>query len=362
MTQFEDSDIPFMRRTLLLAQDMLGSVWPNPAVGCVLTKAGMIIGEGVTGQGGRPHAERVALDMAGDQAKGATAYVSLEPCSHHGKTPPCANALIDAGIKRVVIAVEDPDPRVSGDGIKALEAAGIDVVVGLMANEARVVNKGFFVAKRAGRPLVCLKVATSLDGRIATKSGESQWITGEDARSHVHAVRASMDAILVGVGTVLADDPMLTCRVEGLEDASPVRVILDTHLKTPLESKLVQTANDVPTWIVTTKPDGGEFEALGVKVITVADTRDVTAVLKALADEGLTRLMVEGGGKVLTSFLTSGHADELLWYRAPVIIGGDGISVFDALGKATLNDTPRFSPVKVLDLGQDKLEIFSAKD
>ena len=353
-----------MRRALLLAQDRLGSVWPNPAVGCVLTKSGLIVGEGATATGGRPHAEQIALDMAGDQAKGATAYVSLEPCAHHGKTPPCAEALIGAGVARVVVAVEDPDPRVNGKGIEALRAAGISVDVGLMANEARVVNKGFFIAKKAGRPFVCLKTATSLDGCIATATGESKWITGEDARQHVHAVRASMDAVLVGVGTVLADDPQLTCRIEGLEDASPVRIVLDRQLRTPLDAKLVSSAKDVPTWIITEEKGAKikAFDDAGVKIIHVDYAMDMKKLLGLIAAEGITRLMVEGGAKVMTSFLISGYVDELLWYRAPIILGGDAIPAFGALGKGALAQMPRMAPVKIISLGEDRLEIYAAKD
>src|SRR5580700_3393612 len=244
-------DLPHMRAALALARRGLGSTWPNPAVGCVIVNDGRVVGRGWTQKGGRPHAETEALQRAGVAAKGATAYVSLEPCSHHGKTPPCAEALIVARIARVVAAVEDPDPRVSGAGIARLRDAGVKVETGLCADEAAELNAGFFCRVKHGRPLVTLKLATSLDGRIATPSGESRWITGEAARERAHLLRATHDAVLVGTGTALADDPLLTCRLPGLADRSPVRIVLDRNLRLPATLRLFTEARETPSWVVT---------------------------------------------------------------------------------------------------------------
>ena len=246
-------------------------MWPNPAVGCVIVRDDRVVGRGWTQPGGRPHAETEALARAGAAAEGATAYVTLEPCCHWGRTPPCADALIAAGVARVVVAVEDPDPRVAGGGIARLRAAGIAVEAGLGAAEAAEINAGFFLRVRHGRPLVTLKLATSLDGRIATPIGESRWITGPAARERAHLLRATHDAILVGTGTVIADDPQLTCRLPGLADHSPVRVALDRQLRIPLEAHLIAEARQVPTWVVTlTSADPARQQALrdaGVIVI-----------------------------------------------------------------------------------------------
>ena len=251
MTEATVQDKDMMLKALALAEKGLGNVAPNPAVGCIIVKGGEIVGEGYTQKGGRPHAETVALESAGDKAKGATVYVSFEPCAHHGETPPCAEALIAAGVTRVVVAITDPDERVSGRGIAMLEEAGIDVAVGECAEEAMWLNNGFIKSKTEQRPHFTLKVASSLDGHIASSSGESQWITGEEARSAGHMLRASHDAILVGIETVIDDDPRLDCRVAGFEDLSPVRIILDGRARMPLDSELVKSANEHQTILVT---------------------------------------------------------------------------------------------------------------
>src|SRR5215475_6368773 len=238
-----------MQAALALARRGLGAVWPNPAVGCVIVKDGRVVGRGWTQPGGRPHGETEALRRAGPAARGATAYVSLEPCCHWGRTPPCVDALIAAGIQRVVVALEDPDPRVAGGGLRRLRAAGLTVETGLCAAEAAEVNAGFLCHRSLGRPLVTLKLATSLDGRIATRRGESRWISGSLARDRAHALRASHDAITVGVQTVLADDPQLTCRLPGLNDRSPVRVVIDRHLRIPPAARLIADARQVSTWV-----------------------------------------------------------------------------------------------------------------
>jgi len=355
-----------MRAALALAARGLGRTWPNPSVGCVLVRDGHVVGRGWTQPGGRPHAETEALVRAGEAARGATAYVSLEPCAHTGKTPPCADALIAAGIGRVVAAVEDPDPRVSGRGLVRLRDAGVAVVSGVCAVEAAELNAGFFTRIKQGRPLVSLKLATSLDGRIATRSGESQWITGDAARQRAHALRATHDAILVGTGTALADDPELTCRLPGLGDRSPVRVVLDRQLRLPASAKLFTTAHEVPTWVMTAPAsDRARRQALGAvgaELIDVATDGDgplsLAAVLTALAGRGITRLLVEGGSAISASLLRENLVDRIHCFRAAMMIGGDGLPVAAALGIERLADARRFERVDTDIVGTDILETY----
>lgn len=355
-----------MRAALGLARRGLGNVWPNPAVGCVIVKDGRVVGRGWTQPGGRPHAETEALAMAGEAARGATAYVTLEPCSHHGKTPPCAEALIKAGVTRVVAATEDTDPRVSGQGLDLLRQAGIDVSVGLYALEALELNAGFFLKQREGRPLVTLKLATSLDGRIATHSGESKWITGDAARQAAHLLRAESDVIMVGSGTVLADDPELTCRLPGLEDRSPVRVVVDGRLRLPLTSQLVTTANEIPTWVLTLEGNDAErieaYQNCGVDVVEVPEaadrTVDLNAALAALAESGVTRVLVEGGAHLAAGMLRAGLVDRLVWFRAARLIGGDGLPAAVGFGVGHLAQTPRFERIDTVPVGNDVMEIY----
>ncbi len=358
-----------MRHALRLARRGLGRVAPNPAVGCVITAGGAVVGRGWTQPGGRPHAETVALSQAGERARGATVYVTLEPCAHHGKTPPCAQALIDAGVARVVMAISDPDPRVCGRGRAMLEAAGITVSEGLCEEEARFLNAGFLLRVASGRPLVTLKLATSLDGRIATHSGQSKWITGAEARAHVHRLRAENDAILTGIGTVLADDPDLGCRLKGLEDCSPLRVVLDSHLRIPLTSRLVRTAGE-RALVVFCRDDADRLrrralEDCGVRVCPLPADQGgyvpVTAAVRILAAEGITRLLVEAGGHVGASFLRVSVVDRLEWFRAPVIIGGDGRSAIEAYGIDTLDQAVRLSPARLRRVGEDIVESYVLK-
>ncbi len=364
MTAATDRD--HMQAALALARRGLGRVWPNPAVGCVLVRNGHVVGRGWTQPGGRPHAETVALAQAGALAKGATAYVTLEPCAHHGKTPPCADALVAAGIVRAVVAVEDPDERVSGRGLRRLTEAGIAVEVGLCFEDAAELNAGFFRRIREGRPLVTWKAATTLDGRIATHSGESRWITGPQARAHGHRMRAEHDAILVGVGTGLADDPELTCRLPGLEDRSPVRVVMDSRLRLPLTSRLVATAGQTPTWIITL-PGNDEarcqaFLNAGVDLIEVdpdtSGTPDLPEAMRALGDRGITRLLVEGGSHLAAALLRARLVDRVAWFRAPLMVGGDGLPAAQAFGVDRLTDAPAFVSRGVRTLGGDVLELF----
>lgn len=350
---FSSDDHGHMLAALALARRNLGRVWPNPSVGCVVVKDGVVLGRGVTAPGGRPHGEPQALAQAGEEARGATVYVSLEPCNHHGKTPPCSEALIAAGVARIVVACEDPDPRVSGGGIRRLRQAGIQVDVGLCADEAMAVNAGFISRIVKGRPGVTLKLATSLDARVATAAGHSQWITGPESRARGHLLRANHDAILVGIGTALADDPELTCRLPGLEGASPVRVVLDSHLRLPVTAKLAQGAASVaPTWVVTLAgadpARAAALESLGVRLLRVeADESGhlpVHAALTALAGQGITRLLVEGGPTVATAFLKAGLVDRVEWFRAPMLIGGDGLPAVAGLDTQLLAQAMRLSP------------------
>ena len=356
-----------MHHALALAERALGTTAPNPAVGCVIVAPdGRVVGRGWTGQGGRPHAETLALAQAGAAARGATAYVTLEPCSHQGQTPPCASALIAAGVARVVAAVTDPDPRVKGAGFATLRAAGTEVVTGIGANEAAEQNAGFFMRVNQGRPLVTLKIAQSLDGKTATATGESKWITGEAARAYGHLLRARHDAILIGIGTALADDPELTCRLPGLEDRSPLRVVLDTRLKLTEWSKLAQSAAETPTLVFTTAQGGGALTTCGIEVVRVArDVRgrpDLEAVLKELGKRGITRLLVEGGATVHASFLDRNLVDRLEVFRAPLILGEAGHGAIDALAALTLGEAPRFKPMSRRSLGPDLLESFARED
>ncbi len=355
-----------MRAALALARRGLGRTWPNPAVGCVLVKEGRVVGRGWTQRGGRPHAETEALQRAGGKAAGSTAYVSLEPCSHHGRTPPCAEALVEAKIARAVIAMQDPDPRVSGRGVQLLRNAGIEVEIGPGAAEALEINVGFLLRLEKNRPLVTLKLAMTLDGRIATHSGESRWITGEPARARSHLLRAQHDAVMVGSGTVLADDPLLNVRLPGLERESPLRIVLDGRMRLPLTSALVAGARDTPTWLVTL-PHGDKrrrqtYIDCGIEVIESPPGHDgaldLVQVMGRLAQHGLTRLLVEGGAKLAAALLRDQLVDRLAIFRAPSLIGGDGLPAATGFGLERLVDMPQFVPMETMQLGRDELETY----
>jgi diaminohydroxyphosphoribosylaminopyrimidine deaminase/5-amino-6-(5-phosphoribosylamino)uracil reductase len=354
-----------MHAALGLAHRGLGRVWPNPSVGCVLVKRDRVVGRGFTGPGGRPHAETEALAAAGREAAlGATAYVTLEPCSHHGQTGPCAEALIAAGIKRAVVALEDPDPRVSGRGIALLREAGIEVTLGPLAQHAADLNEGFFLRLREGRPLVTVKLASSLDGRIATHTGESRWITGVEARLATHRLRMDSDAVMIGSGTALADNPELTCRLPGLEDRTPVRIVVDSRLRTPLTSKLVASAARTKTWIVTCHGNPPErtaaFLRCGVEILEAplaADGKvDLAVALRSLGSRGLTRLLVEGGARLTAALLRAKLVDRLAWFQAPILLGGDGVPAAVAFGVDRLEDAPRFRRLELALTGDDIFE------
>jgi diaminohydroxyphosphoribosylaminopyrimidine deaminase/5-amino-6-(5-phosphoribosylamino)uracil reductase len=366
--QSKAADARFMQLALTLGRRGQGRTWPNPAVGAVVVKDGVIVGRGWTQPGGRPHAEPEALKRAGEAARGATLYATLEPCSHVGKSPPCVDAIIAAGIARVVSAIEDPNPEVAGQGHAKLRAAGIKVDIGLGASEAAHDHAGHFRRIRDTRPHVILKLAVSSDDRIGAAGHKPVAITGEAARARVHLLRAQCDAILVGIGTVLADDPHLTCRLPGMEARSPVRVVLDRALRIPGTSKLVHSARETPLWVMTSNlseaPAAMKLGAAGAQVIRVATTTapppglDPLAVLHALAERGITRLLVEGGARVASSFVTAGLVDKVWLLRGANPVGADGVPALDALPLSVLTESPTFKQRASETLQQDTLTIY----
>ncbi len=350
-----------MRHALGLAARGLGNVWPNPAVGCVILAGGRVAGRGWTQPGGRPHAEAVALAQAGALAAGATAYVTLEPCAHHGKTPPCAEGLVGAGVARVVTALTDPDPRVSGGGHAILRAAGVAVTEGVCGPEARALNAGFIKRVTRGLPLVTLKLAASLDGRTAMASGESRWITGPMARRRVHAMRMAHDAVLVGAGTARADDPDLTVRDLGAP-RQPVRVVLDPRLSHSPDSRLGRSAGAAPVWLLhgPAAPEQARagWAATGARLLELPDATAITA-LRALAAEGITRVLCEGGATLAASLIREGLVDELALFQGGVAIGAEGHPMLAALGLARLAEAPRPRLIGMETLGPDTLSRWS---
>lgn len=365
----EAEDRRWMRQALRLARRALGSTAPNPAVGCVILRDGRVVGAGHTQPGGRPHAEAVALAAAGAGAAGATAYVTHEPCCHHGRGAPCAQALVAAGVRRVVIACgTDPDPRVAGGGVALLRAAGIEVTTGLLEAEAVELNAGFASRLARGRPLLTLKLAMSLDGRIATRTGASRWLTGPAARRAVHRLRAAHDGVMVGVGTVLADDPQLTCRLPGRHAPRRHRIVLDTGLRTPPGARLFEEAATQPVWLVVAEDLPAALTAPfaarpGVRVLGCPrgpDGRlDLAAAARRLGAEGLNSLLVEAGGQVAASLVRAGLADRLELHRAPLLLGGDGVPVLASLGVETPDAAPRLRCLRRRVLGADVIESYA---
>jgi diaminohydroxyphosphoribosylaminopyrimidine deaminase/5-amino-6-(5-phosphoribosylamino)uracil reductase len=375
----------FMSAALALAASGLGATWPNPSVGCVIVdRNGHIAGRARTGTSGRPHAETRALAMAGAAARGATAYVTLEPCSHYGHTPPCADALIEAGIARVVVAAGDPDPRVNGQGIARLREAGLAVQTGFMETEAQETLAGFLARVRLGRPLVTLKLAGTLDGRIATGTGQSQWITGPQARRAVQALRGRQDAVMVGAGTVLADDPDLSCRLAGYAHRPTVRIVADGGLRTPRSARLIASTHANPTWLLyhtDSLPEGenghppGEIPPSRAQLLAEAGARcilvakgphgiDLGAALAALGTRGLTRVLVEGGGRLAASLLRDDLVDRVVWFAAPGVLGADALAAVAPLGIEDLAGMRRFVPAPrgPSVLGADLMTEFLRKD
>ncbi len=354
-----EADRRHMAHALALSRRGLGRVWPNPSVGCVLVREGRVVGRGHTAPGGRPHAETQALAQAGDLARGATAYVTLEPCAHHGVTGPCSAALIRAGVARVVSALEDPDPRVAGGGHAMLRAAGIAVEVGVLAEQARSLQRGFLLRITEGRPFVTLKLALSLDGRIATAAGESRWITGAEARARVHLMRSGHDAVLVGGGTARADDPELTVRGLGIPH-QPLRVIAARQLDLPPQGRLAGSVAQGPLWVLhgadAPAAARAHWAGLGARLLDCPEAGgqlDPAALLRLLAAEGLTRVFCEGGGQFGAALLAAGMVDRLEVFGAGLLLGADGRAGLGALGIERLADAPRLRLAGVQRVGGD---------
>ncbi len=355
----------YMRRALALARRGAGWTSPNPMVGAVvLDSDGQKAGEGWHRAFGGPHAEAEALAEAGDRARGGTLYVTLEPCNHHGKTPPCAEAVIAAGISRVVCAMEDPNPSVSGGGLARLRENGVDTLCGVLEDRAREMNEAWLHWLSTGRPIAVVKAASTLDGRIATRTGDSKWVTGKKARAWVHRMRHETDAILVGVGTVLADDPRLTARVPGKKTRDPLRVILDTGLSTPPWAAVLRGHSDSDTLIIC----GPEAQDARREALAAAGARveavplgpgarvDLSAALSLLGRLSVTSLLVEGGARVLASFLAAGLVDRMHLFLAPKFLGGDdGVPLFSGEGAEKMADCTRLSDPSVCLVGEDVL-------
>ena len=359
MTDGRHDDERFMAAAIRLSRWHLGATGSNPSVGCLIVSGGVIVGRAVTALSGRPHAEPQALAAAGEAARGATAYVTLEPCSHHGKTPPCAEALIAAGIGRVVVAATDPDARVSGRGLRMLAEAGIAVTAGILRAEAEAELEAYLNRQRRNRPQVTLKLAVSADGMIGRRGKGQVAITGREARAQSHILRAESNAILVGIGTVLADDPELTCRLPGLEDRSPLRVVLDRRLDMPLGSKLVRgVAEGYPLLIAASHEANadrrGALESAGVEVLDL-EGPDYQILLEALAARGLSSLVIEGGRRVATAFLAQGLVDRIMLFTSDVAVGDGGIS--SPVTPRTITD--RFTLRSSARFGADRLQEYT---
>jgi diaminohydroxyphosphoribosylaminopyrimidine deaminase/5-amino-6-(5-phosphoribosylamino)uracil reductase len=353
-----------MSLALTLGRRGLGNAWPNPAVGAVIVKDGGVVGRGWTQPGGRPHAEVEALRRAGAAARGATLYATLEPCSHHGMTPPCVDAIIAAGVRRVVSALEDPNPQVAGEGHARLRAQGVAVAVGVGAQEARRAHAGHISRVREGRPHVTLKLAVSADGKAGLLGRKPARITGEAATARVHLMRAMNDAVLTGIGTVLADDPQLTCRLPGMEHRSPVRVVLDSALRQPQTSRLAASAARTLDWTFADETASRETERaltdLGVEILRVPGTAgrlDLAAVLRGLSGRGVTRVMVEAGPILSAAFLAADLVDAAALFRSPQALG-EGIDALEGMPLTALTQSPRLRLVGVERIGADTLETF----
>ena len=355
------TDIRYMKMALGLGARGLGRVWPNPAVGCVIVKDGRVVGRGHTADGGRPHAEVVALLEAGEAARGATVYVTLEPCSHQGQSGPCADALIAAGVARVVVGCSDPNPEVNGQGIEKLRKSRIEVATPVLETEAIEAHRGFFLSVTNGRPFVTLKLASTLDGRIATASGESRWITGSEARRSVHSLRMRHDAVLVGAGTARADDPDLQVRNMGC-DRQPVRVVASRNLNLPKPSRLTDSVEFGPVWFVHGEgADVYAWQDAGVDLIEApvsGGQLDPLGMLQALAAKGLTRVLCEGGGELAASLLSSGLVDELVVFSAGKVLGAEGWPSVGAMGVSELAQAPKFALHDVQTVGSDVMQIW----
>jgi diaminohydroxyphosphoribosylaminopyrimidine deaminase/5-amino-6-(5-phosphoribosylamino)uracil reductase len=362
----QDDDARFMALALALGRRGMGRTWPNPAVGAVVVKDELIVGRGWTQPGGRPHAEAEALARAGDSARSATLYVTLEPCSHQGKTPPCTDAIAASGIARVVSAMVDPNPLVAGAGHWRLAQQGIVVEVGIGAEEAARAHAGHIRRMKDGRPHVLLKLAVSADEKVGLAGRRPAAITGSRTRNRVHLMRAMHDAVLTGVGTVLADDPLLTCRLPGMH--SSARIVLDTTLRLPPTCRLVASAAQVPLWVLAGAGAAVEraqvLEAKGIEVLRIkaADGRlDLGAALKLLSERGITRVMVEAGPILATALQRADLVDEVALFRSPTAIGAEGLDALDGVTLSALTQSPRFKAVVVEEVGTDTLELFERR-
>ena len=358
------SDERYMALAISLGRRNLGQTSPNPSVGCVLVKNDVIVGRGYTAPGGRPHAETQALKQAGSVANGSTAYITLEPCSHEGKTPPCAQALVEAGVKRAVIATIDPDKRVNGKGISILEAAGIEVKVGVLAEQASLDHAGFFSSQSDCRPWITLKLATSIDGKIATSKGDSKWITGSSARHFVHNMRRKHDAIMVGSGTVISDDPSLNVRDLGT-CIQPYRIVVSSNLEIPVKSNLTKTIYEQPVWIFHSNEASDERKSkwldLGAQLFECqVDNFGISMkdIMQKISDKGITRLLCEGGGKLAASLMRSELVDEIVTFNGGLAIGADGFSSIGDLGIYSLGEAKRWRLNQTLSFGAEVLNIW----
>lgn len=351
-------DGAWMRRALALAERAWGQTAPNPMVGAVVVRDGAAVGEGWHTRHGDAHAEVEALRSAGERARGATLYVTLEPCNHHGRTPPCTDAILAAGVRRVVAATADPNPVAQG-GAARLREAGVDMEMGGVEEEsARELNAPFFHALSSDRPFVRLKLALSIDGALADSSRKAGWLTGPEARKEVHRLRAGADAVAVGIGTVLADDPLLTVRAFSAPRIPPIRVVFDSSARLPLSSKLVQSAREVPLLVVCWAPDPSHASALEHAGVELLHAATLPHALRALRARGVHSLLVEGGATLASSLVQEALVDRLIIFRAPLILGGGALSGFAAAPAATIDEAPRWRVLNAARLGDDEMTIY----
>jgi diaminohydroxyphosphoribosylaminopyrimidine deaminase / 5-amino-6-(5-phosphoribosylamino)uracil reductase len=350
-------DGAWMRRALALAERGWGQTAPNPMVGAVVVRDGVAVGEGWHTRYGEPHAEVEALRSAGERARGATLYVTLEPCNHHGKTPPCTDAILAAGIERVVAAVADPNPAARG-GADRLREAGAEVVVGVHEAEARELNAPFFHALSSDRPFVRLKLALSLDGAVADRTRRPGWLTGDEARTEVHRLRAGSDAVAVGIGTALADDPLLTVRGFMPPRVPPLRVVFDTSARLPLDSKLVRSARESPVVVLCWAPDPTHAAALEHAGVELLHAASLPHALRALRARGVRSLLVEGGAGLASSFLQEALVDRLIIFRAPIVLGSGALNAFGGMPAGTIDAAPRWAIVHAQRMGDDEMTVY----
>ena len=366
----ETWDERLMAAALSIGRRNLGQTFPNPAVGALIVRfengRPVVIARGATARGGRPHAETEALRIAGGAARGATTYVTLEPCAHHGRTPPCADAIVNAGIKRAVVAVEDPNPKVKGKGIALLRAAGVEVTLGVGAEEARRAHAGHTQRMADGRPHIILKIAVSADGKTGLAGRRPASISCAASRAEAHMLRAISDAVLVGIGTVLADDPQLNCRLPGMSDRSPIRVVLDATLRMPNDRKLLETAREIPVWIITTEGAPADAEkrltAAGVEVLRVKAAKDgrvdLVSGLRRLGERGITRVLVEGGPLLSAALIRADLVDEAVVVRSPQALGADAVDAIEGMPLTALTESPKLKIIERRMAGADTLTHF----